>query len=349
MKDAVFYGFQFPHHGRFSAFSALSREFEKTDVRVCRTPFPQTPAWWPKRVRGSVYSKWFKLNEYRLRPAFDAEKLVHYFFPETSLYKAPLWKGDGRLVLSCHQPVEMLEEMAKWKTWKYLSEGLKAADSVVLMASCEIDAYHSWVPNGEVVCIPHGVDTDFFCPAGAGVKAIKEGRFRILTVGSWLRDYSLWAETVRRVSEKCNEIEFTVIANVETLAEVRKSLNGSKVNVRLLHGISDESLRDEYQRADLIFIPLKNSWANNALLEGMSCGRPVVVTDLPATREYAGEAAWFIKKGCVEDAVEKISQLVTQPDLGAAMGGEARLRMSTRYRWGIIAQQYIDLYGRLLK
>lgn len=346
MNNAVFYGFQFPHHGQFSAFSALSREFEQQGVKVFRMPFPNIPGWMPGRVYGELYSRWFRLNEYRLKAEFNAGKLVHYFFPENSLYKAPLWKKGGQLVLSCHQPAERLEGMAKSKTGKYFFEGLKAADSVVLMASCELDAYRALAPSADVICIPHGVDTDFFCP-DSSVKTATKNRFRILTVGNWLRDYSLWAETVCGVSARLRDVEFVVIANSETLAEVRKNLIGTVANVSLLHGISDEALRCEYQKADLLFLPLTNSWANNALLEGMASGRPLVVTDLPATREYAGDDACFIEKGSSNAAIEMILQLCGDQNRRDELGRKARERMESQFTWRIIAKQYMDLYQRL--
>jgi glycosyltransferase involved in cell wall biosynthesis len=347
--NALFYGFQFAHHGGFSAFSALSREFEKLGVPVCRSPFPNTPAWWPKRIRGVINTKSFQLNEYRLRSAFNAGKLVHYFFPENSLFKAPAWKKNGRLVLSCHLPVETINIRKKTNDKPQFLEGLRGADCVVLMASHEIDAYRAHVPFGNVICIPHGVDTDFFSPDSDRADLEQKNRFKILTVGNCLRDYSVWAETVRRVSPRLKEAEFTVIANPCTLAEARSKLQGTAASVRFLHGISDEALRDEYRRADLVFLPLEDAWANNTLLEGMSCGRPFVVTDLPATREYAGDAACFIEKGNPDVAAEMILQLYAKPEVRSELGRKARQRMESQFTWRIVAKQYMDLYNQLLK
>ena len=164
MENVVFYGFQFPHHGRFSAFSALSRAFERENICVRRMVFPQIPLWLPGRVRGGLMTKWFRLNEYQLRSAFASGQLVHYFFPENSLFKAARWKKNGSLVLSCHQPVEYLMASSLMQKRTEFSDGLKAADRVILMASCEIDAYREMAPNSEVICIPHGVDVDYFSP-----------------------------------------------------------------------------------------------------------------------------------------------------------------------------------------
>jgi len=342
--NAVFYGFQFPHHGQFSAFSALSSALADQGVVVRKFPLLNIPSYIPGRICGMMTSGWFRAQETRLKSAFSRGDLVHYFFPENSLFQAPKWKKNGSLVLSCHQPIEQLAELRRQGALPHFFKGLEAADAVVLMASCELDAYRELAPNAEVLCIPHGVDTDFFCPGAAR----EEGRqFRILTVGNWLRDYDLWAQVVGRVSVTSPDVEFSVLANPDQLAAALANLKSGRGKVRVLQGISDEQLRDEYRHADLIFIPLTNAWANNALLEGMSCGRPVVATDLPAIREYAGDAVRFIEKGEVDAAVDAIIELRRAGDERELMGRQARIRMENQFSWRHIAKQYLHLYAEL--
>jgi len=348
MDNIVFYGFQFPHHGRFSAFSALSRGFEATDVRVCRMKYPQMPQWCPGRVRGSLSKKWFQLNEYRLKSVFSSNQLVHYFFPENSLFKAARWKKASPLVLSCHQPIEALRASSYMQINTAFYEGMKAADRVVLMASCEIDEYRELAPNSEVLCIPHGVDTDYFSPATSSDAGISDGLFNVLTVGNWLRDYEQWAEVAKKMTGECPEVEFTVIANPERLTSIREYLGGDMTNIRLLSGITDEELRNEYRRADVVFLPLMDAWANNALLESMSCGCPLLVTDLPAIREYAGEAACLVQKNDADAVVHKLLNLRDNPRVRDELGRFARVRMEREYRWEHIVHRHLDLYSDLM-
>jgi glycosyltransferase involved in cell wall biosynthesis len=343
--NALFYGFQFPHHGRFSAFSALSAEMKKNGINVCDIHFPDIPLWVPGRIRGPAAQKWYEANECRLKKAFKSGETVHYFFPENSLFRAPEWKRNGALVLSCHQPAQQIIKANQCRGRKYFLEGLKSADAVVLMASCEIDAYRELSSGGNVFCIPHGVDTDFFSPVSAAPDPA--GIFRILTVGNWLRDYPLWAQVVEQVAGQSSEVEFSVLANADQLAAATANLKSARGKVRILRGISDEQLREEYQRTDLIFLPLINAWANNALLEGMACGKPVVATDLPAIREYAGSAARFVEKGSVDAAVAEILRLIPAKKERGALGEQARQRMVSAFSWNTIAQQYLNLYATL--
>jgi glycosyltransferase involved in cell wall biosynthesis len=340
--NAVFYGFQFPHHGQFSAFSALSKAMKSKGFTVRRVFLP---SWLCLRGLRRLERPWFKVNEYRLKKDFDRKKLVHYFFPENSLFQAPKWK-KGPLVLSCHQPVETLMRARERGPLLSFLEGLKVADAVILMASCELDAYRELAPHAEVLCIPHGVDTDFFRPAELPRR--EDGKFRILTVGNWLRDYDVWARVVERIASQCPEAAFSVLANPDRLAAAMANLKRGRENVRVLQGISDEQLRYEYRQADVVFLPLQNAWANNALLEGMACGRPIVATDLPAIREYAGNAAVLVEKGSVEFAVQALLQLHDDPDGRAILAKTARTRAEDKLSWKRIAEQHKILYSRLL-
>ena len=324
----------------------MSREFEKINVRVARVRYPQLPAWLPGRIRGCLAKQWFVANEYRLKQAFDKRQLVHYFFPENTLFEATKWKRGGSLLLSCHQPVEHLKASPYMQKRPFFYDGLKASDAIVLMASCEIEQYRELAPNSEVLCIPHGVDSDFFSPGTFPGK--EDGTFRILTVGNWLRDYDQWAAVVERVASEYPNVEFSVLANQDRLASAAENLKIGRDNIRLLSGISDEQLRDEYRRADVVFLPLKDAWANNALLESMSCGRPLLVTDLPATREYAGAAAMFMSKDDADAAAQRLLELRNQPETRAELGRKARIRIEAEYGWELIARQHLNLYAGLL-
>jgi glycosyltransferase involved in cell wall biosynthesis len=60
-------------------------------------------------------------------------------------------------------------------------------------------------------------------------------------------------------------------------------------NVHTHRGIDDDTLAELYRNADVLLLPLTDSTANNALLEGMASGLPLVATDLPAVRAYLPE------------------------------------------------------------
>lgn len=344
MTNAVFYGFQFPHHGRFSAFSAMSREMAARGVRVRSLPLPGLLF---RRGFRRLREPWFRMSERLVKPCFDQGGLVHYFFPENSLFRGPEWKNKGRLVLSCHQPVATLHVARNNGQLSSFISGLQAADAVVLMASVELEAYRELAPRARVCFLPHGVDTGFFAPGEP--PSAEDGVFRVLTLGNWLRDYELWAQVAEALLPGAPKVEFSLLANPGVLADAVSRLSCGGSRVRILQGISDRELREEYRRADLVFLPLLDAWANNALLECMACGRPVLVTDLPATREYCGDAVRYLPKGNLEAAVAGIRELMSAPAARTELGRRAREQMASGFSWARIARLHEDLYRSVSK
>jgi glycosyltransferase involved in cell wall biosynthesis len=96
------------------------------------------------------------------------------------------------------------------------------------------------------------------------------------------------------------------------------------------------------------FLPLKDAGANNALLESMASGLPLLATDLPATREYAGTCAEFYAPGNIEECLAKLDQLLSSEAARARLGAAARQRMVQRFAWPVIAERYAELYQEVL-
>jgi glycosyltransferase involved in cell wall biosynthesis len=56
-------------------------------------------------------------------------------------------------------------------------------------------------------------------------------------------------------------------------------------------GIDDAALLALYRESDVLLLPLHDSTANNALLEGMACGLAPIVTDVGGVRDYADDSS----------------------------------------------------------
>ena len=69
-------------------------------------------------------------------------------------------------------------------------------------------------------------------------------------------------------------------------------------------GLTDDELLALYQRSSLLLLPLLDATANNAILEAMACGLPIVTTDLPGLGTYVDPSfADLLTAGDVEAAV----------------------------------------------
>lgn len=349
MPNTVFYGFQFAHHGNHTAFFALKKVLEKANIRVVSALRPRI--FWMRGWR-RLLPFWMQIQECRIHRFFknDSTKVVHYFFPENTLFNAPRWKGSKKLVMTCHQPVNEGFFDRVGKKGKYFLNGVKNADVIILMASNDIHFYQKIAPKAKVICIPHGVDTSFFSRKNMPCDIQKKHEIKqILTVGNWLRDYRFWAEVAKEILRTRKDIEFAVVAGAEAQEEIKTSFNNSVPSkIKMLSGISDEELRDVYATSDLLFLPLIDAWANNALLEASSMGVPVMATDLPAVREYLSDDLAICFKNDSAKAVAEQIQVVLRDEEGLLQKGRAlRERMEYKFSWGKIAERHMEIYRML--
>jgi glycosyltransferase involved in cell wall biosynthesis len=341
---SVIYTFSFAHHGSYSSFHRLAHYLsDQCVVDLTSRGIDRLP----QRISEPLMHRWLKYSEYRLGRYLRSTtpRCVHYIYPETSLQQSWRWKGHHKLVLTVHQPREYLEHMRQQDGHEGFFLGLEVADALVANEPESLEAYRKYAPQARLEVIPHGIDTEFFRPAPDCPR-----RPVILTVGNWLRDYECWAKVVRALSVQLPAVEFDVIANSDTLRQARAALGTHSSRVHFSTGLSDLELRAAYARAQLMFLPLKDSAANNAILESLAMGLPLVVTDLPATRCYVGpEAGWFFHNTDIDGCVAILASLANNPTQRERMAAAGRARAVAEFSWPRIADRYRGLYQSLLE
>lgn len=306
--------------------------------------FPFKDIFSPEWNRRLEY-RWHRLSEWRLRRIFAKRErqCVHYLYPENTLFHGNEWKRNHGIVLSCHQPAAYLQGM-KQGGHEGFFRGLESADRVVLLASHFKADYETLCDRSRLVVIPHGVDANFFRPASA-----KPQQPLVITIGNWLRDYDFWASAVIKLGIEMPEVQFAVVATPQALGEARARAEAKLGGrIRFLQGLTDEQLRDLYQQAAVLFLPLKDAGANNALLEAMASGVPVVVTDLPASREYAEGCGVFFARDAIEECVSKLAEVLTDAKQWDALSQACHLRAVEHFAWEVIARRYASLYSEVL-
>jgi len=143
-----------------------------------------------------------------------------------------------------------------------------------------------------------------------------------------------------QIARALPEVRFDVVTGVDT------RLSGFD-NVHTHRGIDDGALAELYRNADVLLLPLSDSTANNALLEGMASGLPVVATDLPALRAYLPKGGVLVPDNAVEGFIAALQMLRQDIPARRAMGRSSRAR-AEELAWPRVVREYEALYAKVV-
>ena len=337
---------RYPHWGAQSGINQVLKYIDRTrfciDERIVEDSDEQFPIKnelvrmilrWIVQWRGM---KWYRLSdlvaEIKLfrRSRQGGVDIVHYLDGEHSAQYFPGFQkrlSRPKVIATYHQPPERLDSVVIRKI-------IPRLDYVLLVNPDQISYFKELVGKEKIRVILHGINTDFFRP---GNKPRSDGKFRCLTTGHALRDFNALGKVATALKNHPG-IEFHIVTGHQT------GLEGLS-NVTLHRGLNDSRLLAYYQHSDVLLLPLIQSTANNALLEGIACGLPVISTRLPSVEVYLpGEEALLVKENTPDELAAAVLNLYNDPGKREFMSRIARKR-SLELDWRNIAPQYEALYS----
>jgi glycosyltransferase involved in cell wall biosynthesis len=203
-----------------------------------------------------------------------------------------------------------------------------SVDAAICVSRVQLASLARVVRSDRLAFVPHGVNTDYFRPS-----AQSRDPNLVICVGSHLRDYRLLAETASILFRQRPGLEIRIIAREGMRACYQPAIDAG---CRFVTGIPDTELRSSYQRAAVHLLPLTDATANNALLEGMACGTPTVVTDLPGVRDYIPCDAGLLCRGAdAQSHAAGVLRLLEDASLCDAMSVAIR-RAAEALDWRVV-------------
>jgi glycosyltransferase involved in cell wall biosynthesis len=339
----------YPHWGRYAGINQFLRflDRQKFDVWEHLVQENDNDFWIQNtRIRNWLRHRiqrngmpWYNLSDFcaemRTLPLFIKPRqapLLHYLDGEHSAQFLPRllkYRCRPSMIATYHQPPDVLERVVR-------KDILQQMDRITVVAPEQDEFLRTLVEPAKVRLILHGIDTEFFHPAS------DEGRdatVKCVTVGHNYRDYRVLGAVAERL-RTVPQVEFYVVSPRPTGVE-------GLPNVRCYRGLTDDQLLHLYQAADILFLPLTKTTANNSLLEGMACGLPILSTSLPSVRTYTSEeSAILVKKNDVGQFAEALMYLIENPWVRKRMAAESRKRAED-LSWRNIALLFESIYSEV--
>ena len=299
---------------------------------------------WARRQAVSWYgSQWTYLlpllDEWRMAQRMARCDVAHFLFGE---FAAPrhahgFRKKARALVGTFHASARRLPNVLKGYRC------LATFDAVTLMSETQRPYFEKQgVPADKLTVILHGVDTGYFTPA-LNRSARPEEPLRGLLVGSTERDHEMMNNILHRLPDGI--LDLTIL----TATEQRQYYYPKNVpHATFPEHMDDASLLEAYRAADLLIMPMLDCTANNAVLEAMACGTPVMANRIGGIPEYVDSSCNVVLDEHSADAwVDLLVYWYERRDQLEAMRPRVR-QWAERFDWAKVAPRYLAAYEKAL-
>jgi glycosyltransferase involved in cell wall biosynthesis len=238
------------------------------------------------------------------------------------------WIGTIHLPRRCWKPTEL--------------QHLGALTGVFVLSDSMRDDFSDILSPSRVRVLPHGVDTNFFKPRAA-IEQQKPQKF--IYVGAWLRNTAMLARLIPEISRKFPGVIFDLVVPLFARRDEALSSLLSQPSVRWYHNLTDEELRERYQTSTAMLMPMEDSGANNAIVEALACGLPVITTNTGGIGSYGGGTAFpVVENNDDRSCFDLAATYLTQPEFASSVSKRCRAFAESKLDWTVAAGEYLQAY-----
>jgi glycosyltransferase involved in cell wall biosynthesis len=321
----------------------LARECPGVTVHHRRFPaYPELPG-------GSRIARWRDAARYR-RAFADMLKeirpdLVHAGWVQSTGYAAAL-SGVHPLFLMPWGSDILVWPARSWRDRRKARIALRAADAI----ACDAEIVKqrimelSGVAADRVSVFPWGVDLDRFHPAPAA-----PSRPPTVVMTRQMRDpYGVldFAGAFPALRATVPEARLLLVGDGVQRPEVEAVLRPLGDCWRIAGAVDNAAMPGLLGSGDVYASNSTTDGTSVSLLEAMACALPVVVTDLPANREWIteGENGFLVPVGDAPAMTDRIAHLLADPALRKTMGARNLAIARERADWKINARKMLEGY-----
>ena len=204
-----------------------------------------------------------------------------------------------------------------------------------------------------VHAVPHGVDSETFHPgrAGAGRKLVDETGWQgpyvvgVMSVHP-RKNVPVLRHAMQTLAERGEPHGLVLVLSpamdradsAELERQATAPISGLDGRLVVLRGLSDEALAGVMAAADALCLPSRSEGFGFTVLEAMSCGTPVVVSDRGSLPEVVG-AAGIVVEPESESVADGLHSVISDPAVRSRLGRQGMER-SRSFTWEAAAAQW---------
>jgi glycosyltransferase involved in cell wall biosynthesis len=215
------------------------------------------------------------------------------------------------------------------------------------------------IPADHVRLIPGiGVDTDLYSPdavtpgAATRVRAelgVPEAAFMIAMIAEFspVKRHTLAIEAMSRIPDL--NVVLVLAGDGGLEPTIRRKVAERGLEGRVVFAGYRRDIPELLAAADAAMLVSAREGLNRAVLEAMSCARPVFGTAVRGILDAVGdEAGWLVERDGAAGLAAAIRAAVADPGQVAARGKAARLRAQEHFSLDRVLHAYEGLYGEVI-
>jgi len=230
--------------------------------------------------------------------------------------------------------------------------GVKFAHKVIAVSKLISDIIKDKHCRNDVVFIPNGVTLPLIIPPGDSLKKFGLApRQYIFTACRFVPEKGLHdlVSAFSRIENPQFKLVIAGDADHESNYSRRIKESARRIDGIILTGsISGLQLQELYSNAGLFVLPSYYEGLPIALLEALSYGLPVLVSDIPANREIILPEVRYFHLGDIDELSKKMV-LLFENGISETETNQQKQMLLNNYNWDKIAQETLEVYKDCLK
>lgn len=333
--------FRYGHHSPHSGYSRLAEygvtEYDGEVIPVAK-PLPRsiirnrilwrlsrgTPGYTRAAMAAELKVAWRMLKERGC--------IYHFLYGETTYHYVGYLNNfrQNRLVATFHWPPSRIRQAIQ------IDWHIRQLSAVVCVGRNQQEFFAKILSPDRVFFVPLGADTEYYTPpASFGARDPD----LCLVVGENYRDFPTLRGVIELVAYQRPQTQFVSVSSPRSL-----ELIGPHPNLTVRSGIPEAELLDLYRSAALTVMPLHDATANNAVLESMACGLPLVISDVGAIRDYVSPTgAVLVPAYDSRGMAEAVLDLLDDPLERERMSQESR-DQALNFSWPKVVARLQSVY-----
>jgi glycosyltransferase involved in cell wall biosynthesis len=193
--------------------------------------------------------------------------------------------------------------------------------------------------NQKIEVIYNGIDTNMFKP----IKEKEKDILDILLVGrlSKIKNFDLMINALEDVPFN---YKLHIVGDGPEKEILEALANKNKIKCKFYGMVEDKKkLIKIYQGASIYCTTSLNEGMSNTMLEAMSCGLPIITTNVGGAKELIKENGFIIRVGDSKELLKKIKTLAGDKRMRNNMGKKSRL-ITEKMSWENMAKSYLGVY-----